>query len=308
VSLQGSAQSPVTATAPSLDNDDDEEARFQADLARAIEASKQDLSPVTSIASLSSDLSQINDIDAAPHSTASAQSNPSFLRERAQLERERLARLKRLCDELHPQDTEPPSKRPTLSRVMSSAPASKDGSTQRGRQDVEENVEVFWDGELRQTANAHVELSRNGEDGRQVFRLSQIIGDVSRFFYSTCVRCPLRKEPDPEITDRTGHHLDVRPPATLDIYLFPSQHSCRTCNSTCAVREWESDHKRGPSKLDSRYTLFTWWTWRDAHEGASSRALLVGVHLMVSVFLIVLSDGKVTCRCLDRQPHGSRLA
>jgi tyrosyl-DNA phosphodiesterase-1 len=53
---------------------------------------------------------------------------------------------------------------------------------------VNEDVEVFWDGELRQTANAHVELGRNGEDGRPIFRLSQIIGDVSRFFYSTYVR------------------------------------------------------------------------------------------------------------------------
>ena len=36
-------------------DDNDEEARFQADLTRAIEASKLDLSPATSITSLSSD-------------------------------------------------------------------------------------------------------------------------------------------------------------------------------------------------------------------------------------------------------------
>ena len=77
------------------------------------------------------------------------------------------------------------------------------------------------------------------------------------------------KRMDPEIADRTGYHLNLRPPAFLDLYILPPQHSCRTCNSTCALREWESDHKRGASKLDSRYTLFTWWTWRDAHEGAS---------------------------------------
>jgi tyrosyl-DNA phosphodiesterase-1 len=101
--------------------------------------------------------------------------------ERAQLEQERLTRLKRLCGELHPQSTEPPSKRQALSREMSSASALEAGPSrrERGREIVNEDAEVFWDGELRQTANAHVEVGHNGEDGRQVFRLSQIIGDVS---------------------------------------------------------------------------------------------------------------------------------
>jgi tyrosyl-DNA phosphodiesterase 1 len=191
LSLQGSAQSPVTTAALSKENDDDEEARFKADLARAIAVSKQDLSPATSVASLSSDdRSQIDDLKSAPPSTVTAQSNSSFLRERAQLEQERLARFKRLRGEPHSQDTEPPLKRPTPSREMSSAPASEAGPSQRGSQTVDEDVEVFWDGELRQTANAHIELGRNGEDGRPIFRLSQIIGDVSRFFYSTYVRQP----------------------------------------------------------------------------------------------------------------------
>ncbi|KAF8498085.1 phospholipase D/nuclease [Russula emetica] len=181
LSLQGPAQFPVTTAALSRENDDDEEARFQADLARAIAVSKHDLSPATSIASLSSDdRSQIDDLKSAPPSTVTAQSNSSFLRERAQLEQERLARFKRLRGAPHSQDTEPPLKRPTPSREMSSAPASEAGPSQRGSQTVDEDVEVFWDGELRQTANAHVELGRNGEDGRPIFRLSQIIGDKSQ--------------------------------------------------------------------------------------------------------------------------------
>ena len=170
------------------ENGDNEEARFQADLVRAIAASKQDLSPATSIASLSSGCSQTNGLKSAPPSIVTAQPNSSFLRERAQLEQERLARLKRLHDELHTQDTEPPSKRPTPSREMSSSTASVAGTSQIGSQTVDEDVEVFWDGELRQTANAHVEPGRNGEDGRPIFRLSQIIGDVSRFFSFTYVR------------------------------------------------------------------------------------------------------------------------
>ena len=208
MSLQCSAQSPVTATSRSRENDDDEEARFQADLARAIAASKHNLSPATSIASLSSDRSQIDGQKSAPPSTVTAQSNSIFLRERAQLEQERLTRLKRLRDEQHPQDTEPPLKRPTPSREMSSVPAMEVGPSQSGSQTVDEDVEAFWDGELRQTANAHVELGRNGEDGRPIFRLSQIIGDVSWPIYSTYVPRPLRKNGS---RNRRSNWLSSRP-------------------------------------------------------------------------------------------------
>jgi hypothetical protein len=245
--------------------------RFQDDLARAIAASKRDLSPATSITSLSSDPSQIIDLESAPPSTITTPSCSSFLMERAQLERERLTRLKRLRGDPHPQSTESSSKRPTLSREMSSesAPASEAGpSRRRGKETVDEDVEVFWDGELRQTANAHVELGHNGEDGRPVFRLSQIIGDVSLFFY-LCSAPFHEKKSNPEITDRTGHHLDLRPSAFLDLYIFRPQHSHCTCDPTCAIREWECDHKRGAPELDSCYTLPTWRTWRDAHEGAN---------------------------------------
>ena len=141
---------------------------------------------------------------------------------------------------------------------------------------VDENVEVFWDGELRQTANAHVETGHNGDDGRPVFRLSQIIGDVSPVFLLSSPPSPTPhplKELDPEITARTSHHLDVCPPAFLDLYLFCPQHSRCTCDPTCAIRERGYDHKRGASKLDSCYTFLAWWTWRDAHEGTSWRTL-----------------------------------
>jgi tyrosyl-DNA phosphodiesterase-1 len=123
--------------------------------------------------------------------------------ERAQLEQERLARLKRSCREPHPQTTEPPLKRP--SRVRSFAPALEAGpSHRRGRETVDENVEVFWDGELRQTANAHVETGRNGDDGRPVFRLSQIIGDVSPVFLP--VLSPLFHSPFTKRIESRNHN------------------------------------------------------------------------------------------------------
>ena len=43
--------------------------------------------------------------------------------------------------------------------------------------------EVFWDGELSQNANMDVGSRRNGEDGKPVFRLTDIIGDVCPTFH-----------------------------------------------------------------------------------------------------------------------------
>ncbi|KAI0283544.1 tyrosyl-DNA phosphodiesterase-domain-containing protein [Russula brevipes] len=175
LSLQNSRQSPPTI---SIDNEDEED-RFQADLARAIAASKLNASHATSVTSLSSsDPSQITGVASMPSSTLAAHSGSSFLTERAQLEQQRLARLKRLHDGPDPQTPPPPSKRPAPS---SWPPASEAGSSRRrGKETVDEGVETFWDGELRQTANKHVELGHNGENGRPVFRLSQIIGDKSQ--------------------------------------------------------------------------------------------------------------------------------
>ena len=47
-------------------------------------------------------------------------------------------------------------------------PASQDCLRRRGKEttDHPEEVVVFWDGELRQTANVHVEQRYNGEDGK----------------------------------------------------------------------------------------------------------------------------------------------
>jgi tyrosyl-DNA phosphodiesterase-1 len=152
-------------------NDDD--ARFHADLARAISDSKANASPTTSIISLSTD----SDSDQAIGPAAPVQSTSIFLTERAQLEQERLARLKRLrgdsSEDSH-RTVPPPPKRSTPSRTTNCASASQEEVVD----DREEGEEVFWDGELRQTANKHVDPKRNGEDGKPVFRLSQIIGDV----------------------------------------------------------------------------------------------------------------------------------
>jgi len=165
------------------DDEDDEDVRFRADLVRAIAASKAAASPTTSVATLSSD----SDSNQAIGPAAAPQSNSAFLTERAKLEQERLARLKRLRGDSEDPNgaAAPPPKRPTPSRTMSCSPASQDGPRRKGKEvaDDPEEAEVFWDGELRQTANKHVEPRRNGEDGKPVFRLSQIIGDVRSAFH-----------------------------------------------------------------------------------------------------------------------------
>jgi len=169
-----------------MDNEDDEEARFQADLARAIAASKANTSPATSIASLSSDQSQTADVGTVPTSAsavATTHSSSSFLAERAQLEQQRLARLKRLRGSTDSHITGPPSKRRASPRETNCTPAASAGPSRRENETVGQEAEVFWDGELRQTANRHVEPGHNGTDGEAVFRLSQIIGDVGLFRY-----------------------------------------------------------------------------------------------------------------------------
>lgn len=152
-------------------NDDD--ARFRADLARAIADSKANASPTASIISLSTD----SDADQAISPPTAAPSSSVFLTERAQLEQERLARLKRLrggdSDDSY-RAVLPPPKRSTPPGTTFDGPASQEKEVAPDP----EGGEVFWDGELRQTANKHAEPRRNGEDGKLVFRLSQIIGDV----------------------------------------------------------------------------------------------------------------------------------
>ncbi|KAH9052725.1 hypothetical protein EDB87DRAFT_1581479 [Lactarius vividus] len=166
LSLRESTQLPPSTSARRVVNndEDDEEARFHADLVRAIAASKEAASPANSVITLSSgsDLDQATDPVAA-----AAPSGSAFLTERAQLEQERLARLKRLRGD------SPEDKRGVA------PPPQKQGKGKEVADDPE-GAEVFWDGELRQTANKHVEPRRNGEDGKPIFRLSQIIGDKSQ--------------------------------------------------------------------------------------------------------------------------------
>ncbi|KAI0673243.1 phospholipase D/nuclease [Trametes maxima] len=178
------------------DDGNDEEARFRADLQRAIEASKQDAVPAISVTHGPSPKM------ASPAGNSSTAT--SFLSERAKMERERLERQKRRRPDIdsganrpshHSDDeTEEQSSRTAKRQRVSSSlivgsrrtnastsasssyrPSISTSSTVASRPsgaagNISRNI--FWDGELRQTANKHVESHK---DTRPVFRLSEII-------------------------------------------------------------------------------------------------------------------------------------
>lgn len=122
------------------------------------------------------------------------------------MEKERLARLKRLRGESMDDEMgggskpEPPKKRKTpetrgagtgVTNPSSRASSSRSGKASKGT--LMGEGEMFWDGEVRQTRNKHVDKGKNGENGKPVFGLTDIIGDVKSLSFSfPASRFPLR--------------------------------------------------------------------------------------------------------------------
>lgn len=129
-------------------------------------------------------------------SSQSARNTPaaSFLSERAQMERERLERLKRLRG----QDADdgggisPPTKRQHIpsserhangraniaSASSSSIPSGSSTSSRTASTSISStptSEQLFWNGELRPTANKH---SQPRQDGKPTFRLTEVLGSV----------------------------------------------------------------------------------------------------------------------------------
>ncbi|KAL6303385.1 phospholipase D/nuclease [Sparassis latifolia] len=183
-------QVEVITVSDDEDEPDNEEARFQAELQRAIEASKQDTPQSPTAAS-----------DAPTRNGSST----SFLSDRAQMERERLARQKRLRPELYvrgrngdadndeddddddEEERARSKKRQHISSSSSgmrranpaaSSSAASSSATTSGAQakalaatDAAETP-LFYDGEIRQTANMHVDPLK---DKLPTFRLTDIL-------------------------------------------------------------------------------------------------------------------------------------
>lgn len=196
---QTSSLSGTSGTKPPNDRtpgnaSDDEEQQFQKDLQRAIEASKVESQEHHVV--VPTPQTQ-NTHGGTPTSSGST----TFLSERAQLEKARLARLKRYRSESDDHETaggwsqQPPVKRSHISSVeptdrrvnqlQSSSSISSNsssssihgrlGSKTAGVQVVPVIDQLFWDGELRPTANKH---SQPREDGKATFRLSEVLGPV----------------------------------------------------------------------------------------------------------------------------------
>ena len=123
------------------------------------------------------------------NSSSTGASHPAsdFLRERRILEQQRIARMNRaqsqgplktqkrshsasLSEDESDEEPRPLKRKPSRKLLASSSSAIK---TVNGTEDV---GEMFWNGELRQTANRYTERT----DEKPTFRISEIIGDVSR--------------------------------------------------------------------------------------------------------------------------------
>ncbi|KAH6912166.1 hypothetical protein BKA70DRAFT_1145523 [Coprinopsis sp. MPI-PUGE-AT-0042] len=176
------------------DNEDDEEAEFQRQLQQALEASKADAShtstsaakglssahaaaPVNPQESVSSIATQSN-----AQNTSVSSGALDWRAERAQLEKERLARQARMLQQQgrtgssgsgtrrsSPDDSDDedddddirPAKRPNLGKAASSSNANN-------------SDQIFLDGEIRQTAN---QFAQPRADGKPTFRLTEVLGN-----------------------------------------------------------------------------------------------------------------------------------
>ncbi|KAM5541013.1 hypothetical protein V8D89_005324 [Ganoderma adspersum] len=180
-----------------VDDDDEDEARFQADIQRAIKESEHQAEGKNS------------DTHAASSSTPAPATQPqaasSFASERAQMERERLERLKRRRPDLHQQvntvvldddsdNEEEYARGAKRQHISSSSSVARRANTRTSTSSSSaptatssrsasrppnaaaaasnQSKEIFWDSELRQTANRHVIPAK---DKRPLFRLSEIL-------------------------------------------------------------------------------------------------------------------------------------
>lgn len=267
--------------------EDDYEARFEADLQAALVASQASAqpphrspSPATSVASSIDSPPRPNGLlpptaskpapppQASTSSSSGTESLAAFRADRKRLEEERLARQKRRRDESgQPEETDSEERRPAKRATPSDASSSSSPRVPFKPQATQPSGELFWDGEVRQTANLHVNPSKNGQDGKPVFRLSDTIGDVS---YSRCVSLVSESDADTtESADQVRHRVFVCGPDVVDQPVFltgDARHHRRTAGQ---VRGQFSDcQAQHLAQLGARYALFQKWVRCYAREGS----------------------------------------
>ena len=185
LSLQETSRASVTSSVIDLDSGDDDDVRFQEDLSRAMQASQaesthshprgREREPQHGSGTVRHKVP----VPAPPEQSATS----SFLSERAQLEKERMERLKRLrpqptqeatAEDDDSESEDPPAKRHQVSTSRSSFIRSN-LSGLSSTKSIPADEQTFWNGELRQTATQHAE-PRN--DGQPTFRLTDVLGKV----------------------------------------------------------------------------------------------------------------------------------
>ncbi|KAG1890452.1 tyrosyl-DNA phosphodiesterase-domain-containing protein [Suillus fuscotomentosus] len=184
LSLRESQVNASSSRAISIsDSEDDDDDRFQSGRLQENRAFKTESSRATT---------QSVHYPAPPSQSARNTLAASFLSERAQMERERLERLKRLRG----QDADdgggisPPTKRQHIpssekhangraniaSASSSSVPSGSSASSRTASTSINStptSEQLFWNGELRPTANKH---SQPRQDGKPTFRLTEVLG------------------------------------------------------------------------------------------------------------------------------------
>ncbi|EDR09713.1 uncharacterized protein LACBIDRAFT_319104 [Laccaria bicolor S238N-H82] len=162
--------------------EDDQELQFQADLKRALEASKSELSREARSQSNSESSTNLSRVTADVGGSTSSNAF-TFLADRAQMEKERQERQRRLFkqqgkmtahreEDNNDSDVEEPcAKRP---RLTASHSINSSGRNSRASPSSTSGTDsIFWNGEFRQTATRHADPRK---DNMATFRLTEVLG------------------------------------------------------------------------------------------------------------------------------------
>ncbi|KAF8064419.1 tyrosyl-DNA phosphodiesterase-domain-containing protein [Lyophyllum atratum] len=205
LSLQGPSKPEVINL--ESDTEEDEDAIFQAQLKQAMEASEAESSGQASASRAVASSAPVSPPQPQPQPQLNVAGGSTFLSERAQMEKERRERQKRLRpetvveesfggDDEEDDDTElrePPAKRQHISsssgvranvrgnHPIPSSSQRSGASSRNGFASVPSGEDMFWNGELRQTAT---QFGEPRKDGKPTFRLTEILGNKSEISFA----------------------------------------------------------------------------------------------------------------------------
>lgn len=164
-------------------DEDDEELQFQADLKRALEASKSEISREARPQSNSESSANLSRVTAGVGGSTSSNAF-TFLAERAQMEKERQERQRRLLNQqgkvaAHREEDNNDSdlEEPRAKRQRLTASINTSGRNSRASSPSTSDPDsTFWNGEFRQTATRHADPRM---DNMATFRLTEVLGQVA---------------------------------------------------------------------------------------------------------------------------------